>query len=185
MYRDPAQIEQVLARLYATFAISGQQGPAGQPDITGIDEGFSNYLRQYWQIQEVTTDEVVIGWNDSGLPELATNRWDANNSFVRATYDRVFYEISLCNEFIRQTSDDNLAKRGLSTDAANTVRTYRAEARVLRALSYWHAIDLFGGGPFATETDAIGSIPPYKKGADMFTYVESELKAVGTPAASC
>ena len=178
VYSDPAQIEQVLARLYATFAISGQQGPAGQPDISGIDEGFSNYLRQYWQIQEVTTDEAVIGWTDSGLPELSTNRWEANNQFVRATYDRVFYEIALCNEFIRQTSDDNLAKRGLSADAAGTVRTYRAEARVLRALSYWHAIDLFGGGPFATETDAIGSIPPYKSGADMFTYVESELTDV-------
>ena len=178
VYSDPAQIEQVLARLYATFAISGQNGPAGQPDISGIDEGFSNYLRQYWQIQEVTTDEAVIGWNDSGLPELTTNRWDATNPFVRATYDRVFYEIALCNEFIRQTSDDNLAQRGLSTDAAGTVRTYRAEARVLRALSYWHAIDLFGGGPFATETDAIGFIPSYKSGADMFTYVESELKDV-------
>ena len=178
VYRDPAQIEQVLSRLYATFAISGQNGPAGQPDITGIDEGFSNYLRQYWQIQEVTTDEAVIGWNDNGLPELATNQWTATNPFVRATYDRVFYEIGLCNEFIRQTSDDNLAKRGLSSDVASTVRTYRAEARVLRALSYWHAIDLFGGGPFATENDAIGSIPPYRKGADMFTYVESELKDV-------
>jgi hypothetical protein len=178
VYSDPAQIQQVLARLYATFAVSGQQGPAGQPDISGIDEGFSNYLRQYWQIQEVTTDEAVIGWNDATLPELNTNRWDANNTFVRATYDRVFYEIALCNEFIRQTSDANLASRGVSGDAANSVRTYREEARVLRALSYWHALDLFGGGPFATEADAIGIVPPYKKGADLFTYIESELKAV-------
>ncbi|TDN40159.1 RagB/SusD family nutrient uptake outer membrane protein [Hymenobacter sp. UV11] len=181
VYSDPAQIQQVLARLYATFAVSGQNGPSSgtaQPDISGIDEGFSNYLRQYWQIQEVTTDEAVIGWTDSGLPDLNTNKWDANNAFVRATYDRVFYEIALCNEFIRQTSDANLTKRGLSTDAASTVRTYRDEARVLRALSYWHAIDLFGGGPFATEADAIGTIPSYKKGSDMFTYVESELKAV-------
>ena len=37
VYSDPAQIQQVLARLYATYAISGQQGPAGQPDISGID----------------------------------------------------------------------------------------------------------------------------------------------------
>ena len=178
VYSDPAQILQVLARLYATFEISGQQGPAGQPDITGIDEGFSNYLRQYWQIQEVTTDEAVIGWNDGTLPKLNTNQWDANNEFVRATYDRVFYEISLCNEFIRQTSDANLAKRGVSTAESATVRTYREEARVLRALCYWHAIDLFGGGPFATDTDIIGTTPQYKSGKDMFTYVESELKAV-------
>jgi hypothetical protein len=178
VYSDPVQTQQVLARLYATFAVSGQQGPAGQPDITGIDEGFSNYLRQYWQIQEVTTDEAVIGWNDGTLPKLNTDQWDANNEFVRATYDRVFYEIALCNEFIRQTSDANLSKRGLNTDAANTVRIYRDEARVLRALSYWHALDLFGGGPFATESDAIGTIPQYKKGTDLFTYIESELKAV-------
>ncbi|QKG55900.1 RagB/SusD family nutrient uptake outer membrane protein [Hymenobacter sp. BRD128] len=178
VYSDPAQILQVLARLYATFAVSGQQGPAGNPDISGIDEGFSNYLRQYWQIQEVTTDEAVIGWNDGNLPSLNTLQWNADNEFVRATYDRVFYEISLCNEFIRQTSDANLSSRGITGATANTVRTYRSEARLLRALCYWHAIDLFGGGPFATEADAIGTTPQYKKGADMFTYVESELKAL-------
>ncbi|MGI4875021.1 MAG: RagB/SusD family nutrient uptake outer membrane protein [Janthinobacterium lividum] len=176
LYRDPVQIQQVLARLYATFALSGQNGPAGSPDISGIDEGFSQYLRQYWQLQEVTTDEAIIGWNDGNLVNLNTNTWNADNEFVRATYDRIFYEIALCNEFIRQTSDDNLSKRGISATDAPTIRTYRAEARFLRALSYWHAIDLFGGGPFATEANAIGTVPQYKKGSDMFAYVESELK---------
>jgi len=176
VYSDPAQILQVLARLYGTFAVSGQNGPAGSPDISGIDEGFSNYLRQYWQIQEVTTDEAVIGWNDGTLPNLNTLTWNADNEFVRATYDRIFYEVSLCNEFIRQTSDDKLSSRGVTGAGAEAVRTYRAEARLLRALSYWHAIDLFGGGPFATEKDAIGTTPPYRNRADMFTFVESELK---------
>ena len=178
VYSDPAQIQQVLARLYATFAVSGQQGPAGNPDISGIDEGFSNYIRQYWQLQEITTDEAVIGWNDGTLPSVNTLQWNADNEFVRATYDRVYYEIGLCNEFIRQTSDASLASHGISGTNINTVRTYRSEARLLRALCYWHAIDLFGGGPFATEADAIGTTPTYKKGADMFTYVESELKAL-------
>lgn len=175
LYATPASSLQVLARLYATFAVSGQQGPAGQPDISGIDEGFSNYLRQYWQLQEITTDEAVLGWNDGNLPAVNTLQWNADNEFVRATYDRVFYEISLCNEFIRQTSDANLASRGVTGADANTVRTYRSEARLLRALSYWHAIDLFGGGPFATETDAIGTVPQYKDRVSMFNYVESEL----------
>ena len=178
VYSDPAQVQQVLARLYATFAVSGQQGPAGQPDISGIDEGFSNYLRQYWQLQEITTDEAVLGWNDGNLPAVNTITWNADNEFVRATYDRVYYEISLCNEFIRQTSDDNLSRRGISGASATTVRQYRSEARLLRALCYWHAIDLFGGGPFATEADAIGTNPQYKSRADLFAYVESELKAL-------
>lgn len=178
VYSDPAQIQQVLARLYATFAVSGQNGPAGQPDISGIDEGFSNYIRQYWQLQEITTDEAVLGWNDGTLPQVNTLQWNADNEFVRATYDRIFYEIGLCNEFIRQTSDDNLSSRGITSTDVQTVRQYRSEARLLRALSYWHAVDLFGGGPFATEADAIGTVPQYKNRTDMFAYVESELKAL-------
>jgi hypothetical protein len=178
VYSDPAQIQQVLARLYATFAISGQTGPSGSPDISNIDEGFSNYLRTYWQVQEITTDEAVLGWNDGNLPAVNTLQWNADNEFIRAIYDRVYYEIGLCNEFIRQTSDGNLASRGISGADAITVRTYRSEARLIRAMCYMHAIDLFGGGPFATEMDAIGTNPQYKSRTDMFTYVESELKAL-------
>ncbi len=35
---------------------------------------------------------------------------------------------------------------------------YRAEASLLRALSYYHALDMFGNVPFVTEEDAVGSI---------------------------
>ena len=185
VYSDPAQIQQVLARLYATYAISGQTGPAGAPDISGIDEGFSNYIRVYWQLQEVTTDEAVLGWNDGNLPSINTMTWNADNEFVRATYDRIYYQIGLCNEFIRQTTDANLASRGITGATATTVKQYRSEARLLRAMSYWHIVDLFGGGPFATETDVLGTLPQYKTRAEIFAYVESELKALdGTDASN-
>ena len=176
VYRDPVQIQQVLARLYATFAVSGQRGPAGGPDIAGIDEGFSNYLRGYWQMEEITTDEAILGWNDGNLKSVNTLQWNADNEFVRAIYDRIYFQISLCNEFIRQTSDAKLAERGIAGNEAGAVRTYRAEARFLRALSYWHSVDFFGGGPFATETSAIGTTPPYRSRADVFAFIESELK---------
>ncbi|GAA4355412.1 RagB/SusD family nutrient uptake outer membrane protein [Hymenobacter saemangeumensis] len=178
VFRDPAQIRQVLARLYATLAVSGQQGPAGMPDISGIDEGFSNYLRQYWSLQEVTTDEAIIGWNDGNLPNVNKMTWNADNEFVRALYDRIYYQISLCNEFIRQTTDSKLSDRGISGDAAGTVRKYRAEARFLRALSYFHAMDMFGGGPFATEDQDVGTVPSQKTRAEYFSFVESELNAI-------
>jgi hypothetical protein len=178
VYRDPAQIEQVLARLYATLAVSGQQGPAGLPDIQGIDEGFSNYLRQYWSLQEVTTDEAIIGWNDGNLPAVNRLQWNADNEFVRALYDRIYYQIALCNEFIRQTSDAKLNDRGITGDAATRVRTFRAEARYLRALSYFHAMDMFGGGPFADETSQVGDRPQIRTRQQYFDFVESELRAI-------
>ena len=54
----------VLAKSYDAFAISGQTGGGGKPDIQGIDEGFGNYLREFFNMEELTTDEVTIQWND-------------------------------------------------------------------------------------------------------------------------
>ena len=48
VYDDPASYKQILAKIYAGLATTGQQGPAGMPDISGIDEGFSSYLRMYF-----------------------------------------------------------------------------------------------------------------------------------------
>jgi hypothetical protein len=179
IYRDPAQIQQALARLYATLAVSGQNGPAGNPDISGIDEGFSNYLRQYWMAQEITTDEAIIAWNDGNLPDYNTLSWNASNEFVRAMYDRIFYQVALCNEFIRQTTDDKLASRGIASAEATNIRQFRAEARFLRALSYFHALDMYGNVPFADETASVGgSLAQQISRADLFKYVEQELKDI-------
>src|SRR5205085_10323018 len=70
IFKDPASYQQFLARLYSGLAVSGQQGPAGRPDIGGIDEGFSQYLRLYWEVQELPTDEAVIAWGDIRIPEM-------------------------------------------------------------------------------------------------------------------
>ncbi|OWY19214.1 RagB/SusD family nutrient uptake outer membrane protein [Sphingobacteriales bacterium UPWRP_1] len=181
VYEDPAAYKQVLAKLYAGLALSGQEGPAGRPDISGIDEGFSTYLRQYWKAQELPTDEAVIGWNDGSLPDYHFQRWTASNEFVAAMYYRIFYQISLCNEYLRETTDSKLSDRGVSDQIKADVAFYRAEARFLRALSYWHALDMFENVPFVTENDAVGSFLPQQTNAqDLFNYIESELKAIET-----
>ena len=68
VFNDPGSYVAFIAKVYAGLAVSGQQGPAGQPDISGIDEGFSQYVRLLWEAQELPTDEAVIGWGDVGLP---------------------------------------------------------------------------------------------------------------------
>ncbi|MCB0645626.1 MAG: RagB/SusD family nutrient uptake outer membrane protein [Saprospiraceae bacterium] len=179
VFSDPASYKRVLAKLYAGLAVSGQQGPAGRPDIGGIDEGFSTYLRQYFKIQELPTDEAVIAWNDGNIQDYTKHNWDSNNEFVTAMYNRIFYQISLCNEYLRETTDAKLDERGASADIKNAVKTYRAEARFLRALSYWHALDLFRNVPFVTEDDKVGNIFPIQTNAnDLFAYLETELKAI-------
>lgn len=180
VYNDFGNYKAILAKLYAGYAISGQQGPAGKPDLTGIDEGFSNYIRQYWQAQELTTDEAIIAWNDGTLPDLHRMTWTSSNEFVKAIYDRIFYEVAVCNEFIRETTDDKLNSRGISGANLEEAKHFRAEARFLRALAYYHALDLFGNVPFATEADPVSAsfFPPQISRADLYAYVESELTAI-------
>jgi hypothetical protein len=104
VYSTPAAYKEGLAKLYATFAVSGQQGPAGQPDIAGIDEGFSNYLRQYWNAQELSTDEAVMAWNDASIKDFHWQTWAPNDVFIAAIYSRIMYTVALCNEYIRATT---------------------------------------------------------------------------------
>ncbi|MCK4288631.1 MAG: RagB/SusD family nutrient uptake outer membrane protein, partial [Bacteroidales bacterium] len=75
VYDDPASYKQVLAKLYAGLAVSGQEGPHGMGDISGIDEGFGQYLRGYWYHQELTTDEAVISWDDQTIKDLHWQTW--------------------------------------------------------------------------------------------------------------
>src|SRR4051812_1606390 len=159
-FNDPSSYRAFLAKIYAGLAVSGQQGPAGNADIKGIDEGFSQYLRLYWEAQELPTDEAVIAWGDVGLPEMNTQLWASSNSFVVSMYYRVAFQVSQANEFLRQTTDAKLVERNVSPELKANIQVFRAEARFLRALSYWHGIDLFGSIPLVTEADVVGTTPP-------------------------
>lgn len=179
VFDDPEAYTQFMAKCYAGLAVGGQEGGDGEADISGIDGGFSQYLRQYWYHQELTTDEAVIGWDDATIKDFHYQEWGDGDTFIAAMYYRIFYQISLANEFLRQTTDAKLNDRGVSQEWKDKIVYYRLEARWLRALSYWHAIDLFGSVPFATEEDPIGDFnPPQITKADLFTYIESELKAI-------
>jgi hypothetical protein len=178
IFSDPASYQAFLAKLYAGLATTGQSGPAGNADISGIDEGFSQYVRGLWQMQELPTDEAIIGWGDTGLPELNTQTWSAGNPFTTAMYARIFYQVALANEFLRQTNDAALASRGTSAALTTQIAGYRAEARFLRALSYYHAVDLFGNVPVVDENFNLGALPAQTSRADVFNFVEAELKAV-------
>ena len=109
VYSDPTNYIKVLAKLYAGLSMTGNQGPAGQADIAGIDEGFSAYVRVLWNLQELPTDEAICGWNDHGIPELNKSQWNAENVWVKGMYYRIYYQITLCNEFIWQARDEKLS----------------------------------------------------------------------------
>src|SRR5690349_12872993 len=150
-FNDPSSYKEFLAKIYGGLAVGGQQGGDGSTDIQGIDGGFSQYLRLYWELEELPTDEAVIAWGDQDLPDLNTQTWNPGNRFSTAMYYRIFFQVAMANEFLRQTTDDSLNARGVPAAKQTTIHQYRAEARFLRALSYWHGVDLFGNIPLVTE----------------------------------
>ena len=177
-FADPTAYRALLAKAYSNLALSSGQG-GGTSDIQGIDAGFSQYLRLLWQMEELPTDEAVIAWGDGPLQELNTQIWTSNNSFLSAMYYRVQLQATYVNDLLRQTTDAQLTARGVSADLRAQIQTYRAEARFLRALSYWHAIDLFGGVPLVTEETPIGGAAPAQTSrADLYAFVVSELTAI-------
>jgi len=179
VYTSLDNYKMVLAKLYAGLSMSGQQGPAGKPDIRGIDEGFGEYLRGYWYHQELTTDEAVIGWNDQTIKNFHNQSWGSGDVFISAMYYRIFFQVCLCNEFIRESSESNLSERGFTGATKAEIEQFALEARFLRALSYFHAMDLFGNVPFVTESDPVGKFFPNQiSRANLFNYVESELLAI-------
>jgi starch-binding outer membrane protein, SusD/RagB family len=155
-----------LAKLYASLALTGQNGPAGQPDIADIDEGFSQFTRMLFNLNELTTDHAVVGWGDPGLPDLHGMNWSSSNDFTEAMYNRLAQEVSFCNSFISNAA--NLSDP--------VVSTYIAEARFLRAFAYYNLIDLYGKVPLTTSITT--DLPQQSTRTELFNFVESELIAV-------
>ena len=92
IYNDPANYRASIAKVYAGLAVSGQKGPDGSNDIGGIDEGFGQYLRGYYNVQELATDEAVTGWPDDGLKDFHNMKWTATNQFIVAMYYRLYFQ---------------------------------------------------------------------------------------------
>lgn len=175
-YKNPDSYKQVLAKLYAGLYVGGNDGD-GRGDISGIGGDFSSYLRLLFVCQEFTTDEAVIAWADGSLPTMNTQTWSPSNEFLYGTYSRSFYQISIANEFLRETTDEKLTARGVDASKKAEIATFRAEARFLRAFDYVQLMDLFGNVPITTEADPVGFYNPVQKSrAEVFAFVEKELK---------
>ena len=173
---------QAMAKVYGSYALTGNIGPydpSGVGDIAGINEGASDFFRLYWDIQELPTDEAVITYGDPGVQDLHNMVWNENNQVSQGLYYRSLYQITLCNNFIQQSTPALVAGHGITGADATNIAYYAAEARFLRAYQYWVLMDVYGNPPFITDATKIGSvIPPQISRKDLYNYIVGELKAI-------
>lgn len=188
VYATAQGYRQSLAKIYGSMALTGNTGPAGAPDVffPGSDEGANaDFFRSFWKAQELSTDEAVITWGDAGIQDFHNMNWTSSNQFLTGVYYKSLYQITLVNEFLRQSIDGKLTERTISATDADAIRKYRPEVRFLRAYQYWVLMDLFGNPPFVTEDNVIGGPNPSQiSRKDLFAYIETELKAVETELAA-
>ncbi len=172
VYQTPDDYLGGLAKCYTSLLLSGRIGPNGDADFQGFDEGFSTYMRSWWNAQQISSDETVSrGDIAAGLPEFNFHTWGVTNSYLSILHSRVIYFAVTCNEFIR------LAHGSGFPDVDNMI----PEARFLRAMAYWHALDLFGTAPFVTENDLPGAFFPERADSlQLFEYIENELIDITT-----
>lgn len=168
VYADAANYESVLSGIYTSMIVN-------LSSISG-DDRFQNYTRALLMFQEATTDNLDNVWAaGESTTDLNNLSWTAGDSWISAIYYHIYNIVSLSNEFIRNASDDKISH--FSASEVQQITGWRNEARCLRALAYYHALDLFPALPFVDENDPVGSFTPEVYTRErLFDYIESELE---------
>lgn len=175
IYVTAENYKQGLAKLYASFVLAGQEGAGGNPDIAGGDPGSTVYTRLLYYCQELTTEESIVAWNDGDIKEFHAQNWTPANGFVGNMYTRLYLTIGYINQYLRDTETSKLLS-SLTADEVKDIQLYRNEARMLRAMVYYNALDLFANVPLLTEADPVGSFKPEQKDRKaIFAFVEKEI----------
>lgn len=176
-FTDALSYKQYMAKIYGAYMLTGQDGPAGNADLQLVnDEGFTSYMRAYWKAQQITTDETHLTWTDGGIQDMNMHQWTSENQFVRVLYYRLALIISLSNDFLEQSTADKMSENGVIDNEVAEINEFRLEVRFLRALAYWHALDLFRNVPLVTEitTEAPSQATPDQ----IFSFIETELNEI-------
>lgn len=153
-------MEQLLAKQYATLGVTGQTGPAGKGDLS-MDEGESGFFRTVFNLEELPTDECAWAWtNDTDIPNLIGLSWTSSSQRAAWCWTRLAYDVRLYNQFIAE-------------DGEKAGPQVTAEVRFLRALHYYYFLDLFHKAPFKLTNDM--SLPGQKAGIDLYNWIDQEL----------
>ena len=146
---------------YANFGLEGLDG-VGSSTVTAQDGGTTGLVRQYFNVNELTTDEAICAWGDKGVATMNVNTYDASNTFIAFYYNRLYSGISVCNQYLKVASD---------VDATRT-----AEVRFLRALQFYLAMDAFGNItlPLTISTEK----PVQRSRAEVYAWLEKELMEI-------
>ena len=163
-----------MAKIYGALTLHGNQGPHGDPDLTTLgNEGFNSLVRFRFMLNCATTDEAVQAWNNPDENELQEHEWSSDNPHVTANYAVLYYVVSMCNDFLNVSEE---LPADLTAAAQDEIADFRVEARFIRALAHYWALDFYRNVP--TITTIGGGIPPQNAPQETLAFIESELAEI-------
>jgi hypothetical protein len=144
--------------------------------LAGVYAQLRGTLDDYYNVSEITTDEMVVptrgsDWYDNGTwLEIHHQAWSANSpatlSFFNGAWNTAYAGIARANVLL-----DALQHVSVPNQAQ-----IDGEARFLRSFYYYLLMDLYGGVPLATTTEV--KKWPRQTRDSTFKFIESELLAV-------
>ena len=154
----------------STTQAAAALGPAGTGYLLAgayADLTFLANQDQLFSLEENTSDESLVptrggDWDDNGVWRVLHNHtWDANHGQILSVFN---------------------ALNKLNFDATNVLGygptpSQAAQARTLRAFTFYYLLDLYGQYPIRNPGDNLLLAPTVKTGADGVNFIISELTA--------
>ncbi|NIG54115.1 RagB/SusD family nutrient uptake outer membrane protein [Chitinophaga sp. Cy-1792] len=134
----------------------------------------TSFAIDYWRLQELSTDEAIIPARDGNYDDggqyrfLHLHTYTQDHPTVRSVWQWGFGGINACNRIYElfQAAPESDSKPGALADI-----------RAMRALYYYFMMDLYANIPLITKFKTT-ELPKQSNRAEIFAFIESELKAV-------
>lgn len=139
-------------------------------------QGLQGTYRGVYDLNTFTTDEAMLptrggDWYDGGFWQgLYLHDWGVNNDAIQATWEYLYKVVVLSNKSLERI--DLYAE----THTDKELASYRAEVRALRALYYYHLIDLFGNVPLVLSSSTSMKEVTQKSRREVYDFVVQELQ---------
>lgn len=139
--------------------------------------GWGNH-GSYFSLQEVSSDEAAVpqrgsDWYDGGVwLRVHRHEYNKDEDPVRNGWNFCYSGISTCNRVVA-LFESLVEERKVSAEQA---AAFIGEVKVLRSIYYLWLLDAYGNVPIVTSFANAEPNPPTKSRAEVFAFVEKELK---------
>ena len=126
-------------------------------------------------LQEYSSDAWILpgrqgDWVDGGKwQSLFLHNYGPGNATIKSTWNALYTIIGNCN-----TSIDNL-ETFIQAGGESYLQDYQYEARAVRAILYYHLVDLFGRVPLVTSSKTVMADVNQSSRSEVYQFIVDEL----------